>query len=427
MQPDNPNNPNPSTEPEPNSEPVAFPEPSTPPGSPVVVNPSGVSSADAQSTLEPASAENKPPTETLPLLQSASSVQAASKKRPFWKRKKVMTIMVVIAVLLLGGSVAAGYYGYYLPNKPENVVKRALFNTFGENGLQTQSFRYEGSLSFSGPDVPKNLGAFNFSGESDGQKGVAFKLVTDASVAKPTLEIVSPDSKDFYLRLSGLGGLDKLFQYWGLNAASDEGQLANQFAPVVAKLNNKWIELSSQMLSQMDGGESESTETVPELSAEDRRKVADAYKKHPFLKDVKRLGNENIAGQASQHFQIQLDNQNLKSFVQELRNLKVSNLDMSDEEYRSFTEFVDKEDISKHSFDLWVDKQKYINQLNFNYRSDGGTDASLRLTLKDRGAAVQIKKPEKSKSLMELMGELLPTTQNPGEQQLFPGFFPEQQ
>src|SRR4051812_9502094 len=56
-----------------------------------------------------------------------------TQKRRF-RFKKQLAIGLAIMVALLGGS-AAAYFGYYMPNKPQNILAQAVSNTLQQHQI----------------------------------------------------------------------------------------------------------------------------------------------------------------------------------------------------------------------------------------------------------------------------------------------------
>src|SRR6266545_1720262 len=61
------------------------------------------------------------------------------------KKGLLIGLIVAAAVVIFGGASAAAYLGYVVPNKPENVLKTALINSFSTDKVTSQHF--EGKLS----------------------------------------------------------------------------------------------------------------------------------------------------------------------------------------------------------------------------------------------------------------------------------------
>jgi hypothetical protein len=309
-----------------------------------------------------------------------------SKKLPL-----IIGIIVALVVVLLGASAAAYYV---VMNKPQNVLNMALVNFVDAEKAKTVSF--DGSVDI----TPKDGGTMGttFKGAA-GEKG-EFTLTgeADAMVTTVSYDMLSADGKSLYFRLGGLDGLAEL-----LGTGGDENPYAFA-APIVAGLNNQWIQVNQSMIEQLTGS---ATQVNGEFSDADRQKLVDAYKKHQFLVVEKTLKDEDIKGVASKHFQVIIEKDKLKTFASEVKNAKIEAIKLSDTDLKNFNKEVDKTNFKDYPVDVWISKaDKMIKQVSMSASMDGD-QLAMRLTFDKYNEPVKVEAPKESKSVLEIFSEFL--------------------
>jgi hypothetical protein len=336
------------------------------------------------------------------VLGSAPSGMVAQKKG---KKPLIIASIVVVLLVVIFGGVAAAYY--QVMNKPQNVLDKALLNSF--DGTKASSMDFEGSLDIK----PKSSDTISttFTGSTDAKAG-AFKLnaKVDATVATINLDVLSADGSTLYLRVSGLDGLASLL---GLgsgstsaagSAADDPLGLDAMIAPLISGLNNQWIQINSSMLKQLTGTD---TSVNTKLSDSDRQKLGDAYKKNEFIVVSKTFSDEAIKGQSSKHYQVTIDKTKLKSFMVAVKADNISSLKLTSDDIAAFNKSIDKYDLNKYPVDVWVAKSsKMIDQISFSASSDG-TNVHLRLTVDGYNKPVKVTVPANAKSFLDVLSNLL--------------------
>ncbi|HSX17553.1 MAG TPA: hypothetical protein VLH86_05645 [Patescibacteria group bacterium] len=308
------------------------------------------------------------------------------------KKKMLIALVVGVGVLVLGGASAAAYFGYVVPNKPQNVLKTALVNSFSES--KVKSAHFNGKVSVKDKASNQTIAA-TFTGGANTDGAMDLQASVDAIVTKVTLDVRSVDGSTYYLKVGGLEGLPELMSAYG-------GTDASAYASVISGLNQQWIEINQSVLSQLG-----SSATTLKMSQADRDKLAAAYKDHQFLTVQQTLKDEKISGMNSHHYKIAVDKQQLKDFVKAVKDAKLDSVKMSQDELDSFNNSVKDVDFSKHPVDVWVTKDtKLVDQIAFSYEDNQGT-LDVRYTVTDYNKPVNVTKPAGAKSLLEVMSQLL--------------------
>lgn len=305
------------------------------------------------------------------------------------KKGLIFGLIVAAVVLLLSGGAAASYY-YFVSNKPENILKQALANSVDPE--KTKTTRYSVSMAVGDEEMTVNAsfkmafddatGAFDVSGTAD------------ALITTLKFDARSTDGKTYYFKVGGLDGLSELMGSTGLTEA---------YAPVIALINDQWIEINQSFVEQMSKEAGMDFSTV--LSDADKRKIGEAYMKYPFvvLKEV--LPAENINGKSSYHYKVAIDPAVLKTFVVAL---KEANLDVYKPDQKAIdaiNKAIDQAKFDETPFEVWIDKgSKMFSQFRVTAEEEG-VKTDLKMTVDSYNQPVKVDKPEGAKSILEIVGE----------------------
>lgn len=320
-------------------------------------------------------------------------------KNNFLNSKKTKLIALAAGlVIVLGGGGAAAYYGVVVPNQPQTIVKQALTNTINQDNVKSAYF--EGEIKLSGDDIEKTISGITFEGARNDVGAIDLKVSANTAVTKVNLDVRSTDSKTFYLKLSGLIGLEKLL---ALNTRDDSAYAA-VFLPILTQVNDNWYSVDESLVNQAAGSGVSLLNNENKISADDANEVGDIYKKHPFIQVTKELGDEKIHGVDSRHIQAIINKDELVAFIEEVKSNSNESLTLEQKDIDELK----KVDFTKYPFDLWISKSdKLITQISTNIEESGITYA-FRVALFDVNKAVTVEKPANSQSVLELLGDLSP-------------------
>lgn len=306
------------------------------------------------------------------------------------RRNKTLLFGLIVAavILLLTGGAAATYY-YSMVNKPENVLKQALANSMDTQKAKTVHMSGKTTIQQKDSEAPieveykmagnNETGAFDVNG------------TVDMLIANVTFDLRSTDSKTFYARVGGLEGLSQLLAAAGEETAS--------LAPILASLDNQWIEINDSFLKQID----KTYESSGPLTQADIQKITDAYLQHSFLvvKDV--LADETVGGKDSHHYKIVVDPVKLKSFLAALKDAKLDSLKIDQKVLDMYNKGIDEVGFDKYPFEIWISKDgKMIQKMAFTVTA-GETRIESNLVVDDYNKPLDVQKPEGAKSIMEII------------------------
>jgi hypothetical protein len=308
-------------------------------------------------------------------------------KRP--SKGRLFAIAGAAAVVVIG---TAGYvFGFYIPNKPENVFKSALTNTgkgYDELVNYLDDEKLEDKFKTSSVDGTFKLESADFStdgtfkGAGDeknatfsGDIGLGTTRLTVEGVAK---DVDSSESPDLYLKLGGIKGLGESF---GM--------------PELDTLDNQWVTLDHSLIdsyvnmAESAGGlESADTMKAPtqEQTSDGARVIGEVSKKYLFTDDEANavlemkeyVGKETVDGKETNHYKVKVNKDRLKAFYKELgEQLDKSKLnDWAKEAYdKDLSKLIDSEGMQKSvddikdtdTFDIWVNTDtKLIHKVRFS-------------------------------------------------------------
>jgi hypothetical protein len=287
----------------------------------------------------PAVAEAQPPRPSAAQPDTVSAQPAApvsvqppqepAKKRSFKPSKKLALLAGVPTLLLAGG--AAAYFGYVVPNKPENVWRTALTNTAkGYDKLSQYATSKKGIKGIGASGSFKLSGAVaadgSFKGSSDSKNGQFAGNVSAAGlkVNYDVRAIESPgNSPDIYFKIDGVQGLGDLFSGFtdgGVNADNAE------ITKALNGLNGQWYFVDHTLFDQFAKGSNENLQISSADVSGALKAVGDSSKQYLFTNDPQKMaivvkqnaGKEKQDGRSVYHYKIGINKNNLKAYNKSL-------------------------------------------------------------------------------------------------------------
>lgn len=314
---------------------------------------------------------------------TTADMQKNTKKNPF-KKLSVLTIGLIAAGVLILGS-AAAYFGYIVPNRPENIWKSALSNsakaydslvTYGEEQKEIKGAKIEGNFSATSEGA---TGDANISGtfyEKQGQGTIDVGFAGSRYTAEiRAIEAENADYPDLYAKVDGLKGLGALL------GASGGSASAGTF---LDSLDGQWVFVDHTALEGMFS-QIQSTQEEPEVTTEEAiaiaKKVGDVNREHLFSTDeskavfrvAEQVGKEDFEGRESYKFVVEVNKENLKAYIEalktELKDTKLPEL-IGDDYDKTFDDMIEEintsEEVENETAEVWVDMgTKLIRNIRF--------------------------------------------------------------
>ncbi len=332
-----------------------------------------------------------PPTPSQPL----NFTPPASPKK---KRGKLKYFIIAIVLVLLVGGVASGaYFGYVVPNKPENKLLSAISNTLsqkqvtikGKVDVQTKQPATSYNVNYTvASDLTKhNLG---LSG-TVGVKGLQFPFD------------VRYIDKDIYFKIGGLSSIDKLAPLYKNN------DQATFFLNILDSINDQWYVVDSSLLESSPEAKCV-TDVSWALTEEDTAKIQAAYKKHPLF-SVNSVTTASVDGKTLTKYDIKpTSDAEASAFAKELSSLSVvENINKCMKSSGSSSTSGDQE-LSNIVNQTTSEKMYiFIGDDKIQRIEIGSTDSSgnYSLTANFEYTVPAIEKPEGAKPVQDILGQIL--------------------
>jgi hypothetical protein len=278
--------------------------------------------------LQPPPAANSL-TSTQPVM-SASSMQSEQEKKKKGFRPSKKLALTGLVPLLLAGSGAAAYFGYIVPNKPDNVWRTALTNTgkgydkistYATSKKDVKAFSANGSFKVSGSTAADGA----FKGESDGKSGQLTGSISAAGlkVNYDMRAIESPgNSPDIYFKLDGIQGLgDLVGGYAGLLGAD-----SSKASKALNGLNGQWYFIDHSLFDQYAKGNNGDLQISSADVSQVLKAFGDSSKQFLFTDDPDKMavvvkqyvGKEKQDGRDVYHYKVGVNKENLKAYNKSL-------------------------------------------------------------------------------------------------------------
>lgn len=339
--------------------------------------------AEPPAASPPAAERTLPPVNVQPQTQVITGgLPTVRQPKP---KKRRLFVSAAALILLLGGS-AAAYFGYYVPNKPENVWNSALVNTgkgydklsqFVVDQLQSshKGWKLEGKFKVTGAVAADGT----FKGAADKNNS---RLQTSLSAAGTKLNIEArtlksnAGSPDLYFKADGLKDLGKLFG-------------GEDYAQMLSGVDGHWYFIDHSLLDQYA---SQNTGKGLDISAADvnelLKAVGGATKEYALAADpdkaafsVKHIvGKEQQDGRSVYHYKVGVNKANFKIYTTHLcdslaptKIYKLLSGGRSAEQ--AAKECKDTSDVDKwdetSTVDVWVDRRtKLIHKIRFTDKTN---------------------------------------------------------
>ncbi len=280
----------------------------------------------------PASAGPSQPSATpAPAFGSTSppSANQASTKKPKQKHTALIVGLVTAAIVLVAGYV----FGYYLPNRPENVYRNGLERsgdaihnliieaTEVEQLEALNRMQMTGSMSFSSGDIEFEGSLNSLLGEQNTDSSFDVALTSagaeDIGLSGDVRTTLADDERfpDIYFQLTGMASL-------GLNA----------YLPGIESYDGQWISVSSELLESSlgemyDTAESD-TQATPELqeyttlvrdiSATTNDYIFSANDETAVIQMEEFLGQEELGDISTNRYRASINQDNAIAYCQEI-------------------------------------------------------------------------------------------------------------
>lgn len=262
------------------------------------------------------------------------------------KKKKIIIASIIAGAIIVLGLGAYLVYALWYQN-PQKVLGDAISHAFN-----AKSATYKGNININTKDVKVAI-------ELDGS-GVETTSSTNAKIT------ITSQGKDFKVNGSALTDKDGnlFFKVGNLRALLDQyiaesgmGTMETPFDSLIAKIDNKWIRISSDDLAEFSKETSDAqkcaSDTLKKLSTDKATKdeFSKIYQKNTFVVVDKNLADRTIGGVDSMGYQLSFSKDKTKSFIEAINNTQlVKDLQKCDSDFK-----LDANDMTK---DMPTDSSK---------------------------------------------------------------------
>lgn len=320
------------------------------------------------------------------------------------KSKKGLIIGLIIASILvfLGGGSVAGYTFWY--SNPDKVISDAIVNT-----ITAKTSIYTGNVNFDSNTLKVK---FDIGTKKSGTTGsLDTSVVIDFSGKSYTASGsgLIDNAGDLYFKVDVTKIAASIRSDY---EARSSKEMIVAYDKLVAKLNNKWIKVSSSDLAQFNQSYSNSKDCINDTIkkySEDKAAIAeitDLYSKQNFIVVDKDLGQKD----KSVGYQVKTDKTKLTEFTKGLKDTKIyksiNKCDDSisvDDILKSYDN-VSSKDTDNTTIKLWIDSWTHqMTSISLN-TEDSGTKVSSEFVTKFN-QDIDIVAPTDSINLSELKKE----------------------
>lgn len=317
---------------------------------------------------------------------------------PHQKRRLSLKSPLIIAVLgvlvLLGGS-AAAYFGYVIPNKPENVLAKAVSNTLSQTQLTT-----DGTVDTSSDGIAAHIEYTAAANETS--HALDLKLNATISGIKIPLELMSIN-KNLYFKVGDLSSLEGLLsQFAGVNN-TDYKSLEDKINKAIT---DQWIEVDSTLIKE---AKLDCLANYPAaFSQSDIHALQKSYNGSQFV-TITSHAADKVNGVATTKYQLSISDDNLaKLNLNGTGYFKTLNDCLKKADPSSSLSLSSLKDGDKTPLTLWVDKAnkrivKYATESTAKDKAKG-VDGSLSGTI--TYGQVTITQPANAKPVLNLLNDL---------------------
>jgi hypothetical protein len=223
------------------------------------------------------------------------SEPAKNKSRLFKPSKKLL--IPIAAVLLLAGGSAAAFYGYVIPNKPNNVLAKSIDNSLGQH-----QFTAQGTLDYTSGGVSGKL-EYTAAVNEDSH-AADIKLNTTISGVTVPLEALSAKG-NYYFKVGDLSSVEGIVNGFLGGGSPDIKTLEDKINKSIA---NQWISVDSTLVKEAKL--SCLSDFPGSFSQSDIDSIKTAYKNSPFV-TISSHSADTVNGQKATKFILKIDDNNL--------------------------------------------------------------------------------------------------------------------
>ena len=258
---------------------------------------------------------------TAGMVVNGAVVGAAAGAKTVGRKRKIggglgLVLVIAAGLLILGGGGAAAYYGYVVPNKPENKLLTAFANLLGTNRMIVK-----GSVDVvpAGKSSVKSVAVDYTLGVDKTTKKYALSGQFGVNGAQLTYDARIIDS-NLYAKVGGISGFTKNLTKSGGSAT------VGLYGLALGGIDSKWVVINRSALNQVSGQSATNACTTfsTTLSPGDIDKLQAAYAKYPPF-TIKNTSSTTIDGTKVTKYELGVGNSATRAlFMKQLETMSVA-------------------------------------------------------------------------------------------------------
>jgi hypothetical protein len=326
-----------------------------------------------------------------------SSPQAVMPKKSFFGRlKNPALLMPLAAIVILGAGSAAAYFGYYVPNQPQNVLAKSFQNTLAQHQATST-----GSLDLTSSGVSSKVD-YTVQLDADAHALDANLKATISGVDVP-VELLSSGG-NLYIKVGDLSTLEGLVgSYLGAGSDTSIKPLEDR---IVKTVTNQWIVVDSTLIKE---AKLDCLGSYPApFSQSDIQSLTNSYKTNPFITITNR-SSDTFNGAAAYKYQLSLDDDTAaKLNLNNSDYFKKLSACLNQDNKNASASLSSLKDGDKTPLTLWVDKKTklIVGYASASTAKDKAKGTTGSLSGKISYGKVSIKAPANAKPVLNLVSEL---------------------
>lgn len=315
-------------------------------------------------------------------------------EKPKTKKGKAFKIIIITILILsaLFGAAAAAYFGYIIPNNPENKLGSSLLNAF-KNEQGTVS----GKIDFKSKTGDNMAVAVDYKLQNTAEGSMSLSGNLGVQGTSFPFESIYAD-KDMYVKVGGL------------NAIASFLPTADTSGLDFSKLSDTWFVINRSLIQSSDQANC-ALDINTSLSKGDQSKLKKAYNSHPLFL-VESSNSEKLDGQSVTKMVIKpTSDDEANKFAKELENLDVYKKakECFGSSFDSLQSSIDEEINPDDTKDMKTTMIAYIgkgNQLKKVEIKGSDDESDVLIDMNFDWSPVTITKPEGAKPIQDIISAL---------------------
>lgn len=341
------------------------------------------------------------PGQPRPLADQTITVDNTTTKKS--KKGLVIGLIAAGALVLMGGGSAAAYTFWY--SNPDKVIADAMVNT-----INAKTSIYAGTIKVDNDDMKVSVDITSKQADVKNDLSAKLSVTMGEKTYSASGNAIVDGTGDVYFKVNVESLVSDAKSYIGsvTTDANFNKSVSKAIDDFAAKVNDKWIKITSSDLAGFDKSYSKSKDCINETVKkykDDKAAIAEItnlYGKQPFVVADKELGQKG----GSLGYQIKTDETKFKAFTTGLKDTQIyKSINSCDSSYsvddlsKSMTSEAASSDKAK--VELWVDAWSHYATKMTVAGESSGTKVSAEV-LPKYNQTVNISTPSSSITLTQL-------------------------